>query len=404
MTASMDDGVIRSISAGLSQRGVRDHNERLLLSLVQRHGALPGSDLARLAGLSPPTVSGILRRLESEGLLERGDPVRGKVGKPSIPMRLAATGVYSFGLKIGRRSADLILMNFCGGVRDQRQITYDNPSPEHVFAFLSDGLHQLTAEMTPAERARICGIGVAAPFELWDWPDVDSGSTGTLQSWQNIQVSLEVAQFTDLPVMVLNDATAACEAEHTYGRGKEFRDYAYFFVGAFVGGGVVLNNAVFEGRQGNAGALGSIRSIGPNGESRQLIDTASIHLLEERLREVDLDPRQLWEDPDSWERLARYVDPWLGQTAQELAKAALSTCAVIDFEAVLIDGAFPAAVREDLIARVRRYVATQDTRGLIKPRIESGSIGGNARSLGAACGPIQAQFLLDMHGRGARSA
>jgi predicted NBD/HSP70 family sugar kinase len=378
---------------------VRDHNERLLLSLIQRHGALPGSDLSRLAGLSPPTVSGILRQLESEGLLERGDPVRGKVGKPSIPMRLAATGVYSIGLKIGRRSADLLLMDFCGVVCDQMQITYDYPLPDLIFSFLSDGMGTLTADMDTKEKSRVCGIGVAAPFELWNWHDLDGEYAETFQSWQDINFAAEIAGFSDLPVMVMNDATGACQAEHTYGRGREFRDYAYFFIGAFVGGGIVLNNSVYGGRQGNAGALGSLRSIGPNGESMQLIDMASIHLLEERLREVDLDSRQLWDDPKSWSRLSRYVDPWLGQTAQELAKAALSTCAVIDFEAILIDGAFPQDIRDELVSRVRRYVATQDTRGLLTPRIEAGSIGGNARALGAACGPMRAQFLLDTHGR-----
>lgn len=395
----MDDGLVRSISVGLSQRGVRDHNERLLLSLIQRHGALPGSDLSRLAGLSPPTVSGILRQLSSEGLLERGDPVRGKVGKPSIPMRLAASGVYSIGLKIGRRSADLLLMDFHGDVRAQMQMTYDYPLPDNIFSFLLEGMETLTTGMDADDIKRICGIGVAAPFELWNWHGLDGEPAKTFQSWQDINFAAEIAHFSDLPVMVMNDATGACQAEHTYGRGKEFRDYAYFFIGAFVGGGIVLNNSVYGGRQGNAGALGSLRSIGPNGESMQLIDMASIHLLEERLREVDLDARQLWVDPDSWKRLSRYVDPWLGQTAQELARAALSTCAVIDFEAILIDGAFPKEIRDELVSRVRRYVATQDTRGLLTPRIEPGSIGGNARALGAACGPIRAQFLLDTHGR-----
>jgi len=95
MVLTMEDGLIRSISTGLSQKGVRDHNERLLLSLLQRNGPMPGSDLSKLAALSPPTVSSILRRLEGEGILERGDPVRGKVGKPSIPMRLASNGVFS---------------------------------------------------------------------------------------------------------------------------------------------------------------------------------------------------------------------------------------------------------------------------------------------------------------------
>lgn len=392
----MEDGLVRSISAGLSQRGVRDHNERLLLSLVQRHGSVPASDLSKRAGLSPPTVSSIVRRLEAEGLLERGAPVRGKVGKPSIPMHLAADGAFSFGLKIGRRSAELVLIDFGGASRHERQLTYEAPAPEEIFTFVQGGVRDITQNLTAQQADRICGLGVAAPFEMWNWPDDRRTGDTAFAAWRDVDLRGALSALTGQPVSLMNDATAACQAEHTYGRGKEFRDYAYFFVGAFIGGGVALNNAVYEGRQGNAGALGSLRSIGPNGESMQLVDMASIHQLELRLREVDLDPRRLWTDPDSWHALSRYVDPWIGQTAQELAKAALSTCSVIDFEAILIDGAFPDTVRTELVSRVRRYVTTQDTRGLIPPRIEAGSIGRKARAIGAATRPIGAQFMLNV--------
>ncbi len=395
MVSGMDDGVVRSISTGLSQKGVRNHNERLLLSLLQRHGELPGSDLARLAGLSPPTVSAILKRLEKDHLLSRGAPTRGKVGKPSVPIRLAPDGVLSIGLKIGRRSADLLLMDFTGVVRQQMQMTYTAPVPQDIFGFLADGMATIFDGLSAAEMDRICGIGIAAPFEMWNWQDASDPTAKTFMSWKDIDMRGAVGRFSDLPIAMMNDATAACQAEHVYGRGKAFCDYAYFFLGAFVGGGVVLNHSVFEGRQGNAGALGALRSIGPNGESKQLIDTASIHLLERRLREVDLDPALIWQSPQDWTPIARYVEPWLGQTAQELAKASLSVCSVIDFEAVLIDGAFPAEIRTALVERVRRYIATQDKRGLIPPRIEAGTIGGNARAIGAACGPIFSQYLLD---------
>ena len=390
----MDDAQVKSLSMGLSQKGVRDHNERLILSLIQRHGGLPGSALAKLADLSPPTVSGILRQLESDGLIERGTPVRGKVGKPSIPMGLAANGAFAFGIKIGRRSADLMLMDFKGGTRGEMQITYDYPIKQVVLAFLQDGLLNLTNQLSASEQARICGIGVAAPFEFWNWNASIDAPSNAFRAWREVDLVAEIGAFSDLPVIVMNDATAACQAEHTYGRGKEFQDYAYFFIGAFIGGGVVLNNSVYAGRQGNAGALGSIRSISPIGESMQLIDMASIHLLEARLHEVDIETRQLWDDPDSWTKLKRYVEPWLLQTAQELAKASLSACSVIDFEAILIDGSFPASLRDDLVNRVRRYVATHDTRGLIPPKIEAGSIGANARSQGAACEIIRTQFFL----------
>ena len=143
----MEYGLIRSISTGLSQKGVRDHNERLLLSLLQRNGPMPGSDLSKLAELSPPTVSSILRRLQSEGILERGAPVRGKVGKPSIPMRLASDGAFSFGLKIGRRSTDLVLIDLNGDLREERQLTYATTNPEEIFDFLEEGVRSITAGM-----------------------------------------------------------------------------------------------------------------------------------------------------------------------------------------------------------------------------------------------------------------
>ena len=381
--------------AGVNQRGIRDHNERLILSILQVHQAVPAADLARRTGLSKPTVSTILRGLEAEGLVRRGDPVRGKIGKPSIPIELEADGVLSIGLKIGRRSADLLLLDLSGKVRGQLHTAYEYPMPDAVFGFLRDGLDTLLGQLPADLRSRVCGIGIGTPFELWKWHDLTGIAAESFRSWKDIHFATEVAAFSDLPVSVLNDATAACHAERLYGHGNRHRDYAYFFIGSFVGGGLVLNGTVFEGNQGNAGALGSMRSTGPLGEAQQLIDVASLHLLESRVVEAGLDPAVIWRQPQDWTSLARHVEPWIGQTAQELAKAALSICSVIDFEAVLIDGAFPPDVRDQLVERTQRYLINQDKRGLIEPKIEAGSIGHNARAIGAASSPIFSQFLLN---------
>ncbi|MCA0043499.1 ROK family transcriptional regulator [Celeribacter litoreus] len=391
----MDGSGIRERSAGVNQRGVRDHNERLILSTLQRYRAVPAAELARRTGLSKPTVSTILRNLEEDGLVRRGDPVRGKVGKPSIPMEVDPDGVLSVGLKIGRRSADLLLLDFAGNVRAQLHSIYDYPMPDAIFGFLKDGLETLLGTLPETLRHRVCGIGIGTPFELWKWHDLVGVAAEKFRAWKDINFTEEVAAFSPLPVYVVNDATAACQAEHLYGRGQEFRDYAYFFIGSFIGGGVVLNGTVFEGNRGNAGALGSMRSTGPLGESQQLIDVASIHLLETRLTEVGVDPEVLWKLPQDWSSVSRHVEAWIGQTAQELAKASLSICSVIDFEAILIDGAFPPDVRDELVERTKRYLVHQDKRGLIEPQIEAGSVGYNARSIGAAISPIFSQFLLN---------
>lgn len=395
MVALAQGEALTKLGGGVSQSGVRDHNERLILSVLQRHGPTSGAEIARLTGLSPQTSSIIFRKLEKDGILRRGAPVRGKVGKPSIPMELNPEGVFSIGMKIGRRSAELVLMDFSGALRKQLSTAYDYPFPDFIFGFLREGLEQLLADEPEKNRKRVCGIGIGAPFELWKWHDLSGIAAERFQSWKDIRFRDEVAKFTDLSVFILNDATAACHAEQLYGRGKEFRDYAYFYIGSFTGGGIVLNGTVFEGNLGNAGALGSIRTTGPLGESQQLIDVASMHLLEARLVEAGVDPQEMWRRPQDWSAITRYTNPWIGEVAQEIAKASLSVCSVIDFEAILIDGAFPPEIREELVKRVRRYIVNQDKRGLIEPRIESGSVGDAARSIGAASSPIFSQFFLN---------
>ena len=391
----MEKSSVRDLSGGVNQSGVRAHNERLMLSILQRHGPLPGSEIAKRTGLSPQTASVILRKLESDGLLTRGESVKGKVGKPSVPMDINPSGLFSYGLKIGRRSADLLLMDFKGKIQKQQVLRYAYPMPDTVFTFLQDGIKAIERGFDPLHRARICGIGIATPFELWNWHELVGAPAGDFLTWKSTDFAEEVGRFSDLPVFVVNDATAACRAEHMFGHGKGFRDYAYFFLGAFVGGGVALNHSVFEGHQGNAGALGSLPSLGRDGSRKQLLDTASIHILETELAKAGLDPRLLWQQPQDWSALSRLVDPWVERSAEALAEASLAAYAVIDFEAILIDGAMPADVRDKLVTQARERIQGLDSRGVILPTIAAGHIGGNARAIGAASGPVISQFLLN---------
>ncbi|WP_223422251.1 ROK family transcriptional regulator [Tateyamaria pelophila] len=388
---------VRSLSGGINQTGVRAYNERLLLSVLQRNGALPGGDLARRTGLSPQTTSVILRKLEQDGFLQRGDTVKGqgKVGKPSVPFDIHPDGIFSMGLKIGRRSADLLVLDLKGRVRKQVRQTYDYPMPDTVFGFLTDGFATLMADMPDEMRARLCGLGIAAPFELWNWHELAGAPAVDFAAWREVDFKEEATRITDLPVHMVNDATAACRAEHVFGIGREFRDYVYFFVGAFIGGGIVLDHAVFEGNQRNAGAFGPLPVTDLDGQPGLLIDLASIRGLELRLESDGLDPRQLWQLPQDWSHLDAYVEPWLQQAADALARASVTSCAIIDFEAVVIDGAMPFSVRERLVEMVHTRMDKQDLRGLIVPTIVEGLVGDNARGIGAAAGPIISQLLLD---------
>ena len=393
MANSMDANTIRDPMGGANQSGIRDHNERLVLSLIQRHGGLASADIARRSALSAQTVSTIIRALEKDGLLFRGEPIRGKVGKPSVPMTMNPDGVLSLGLNIGRKSADLVLIDLVGTIRAQIKRTYAYPTPAVLMAFLESGCESLLAGLTPKQQSRIAGIGVAEPFELWNWLDVVHAPKDEMQEWREFDLRGKVAAITGLPVAVENDATAACTAEHVFGRGKEFADYAYIFIGSFIGGGVVLNDTVYAGRTGNAGAFGSIPVASVSG-TRQLINHASLYLLEQRLEAAGIDPGAIWKPELDWSAFGAPLDDWMRHTAHHLAIAVVAIAAVIDFERILIDANCPPEVRRRIVEQTRASIREIDTQGIADPVVIEASVGRNARAIGAASLPIIQRYLL----------
>ena len=384
-------------SGGANQVRVRAHNERLILSLVRRHAGLSKAEIARRSGLSAQTTSVIMRGLERDGLLTRGDPVRGRVGQPSVPMKLNPGGVYSFGLKIGRRSADLLLMDFVGRVRSELHQVYSYPRPGQIADFVRDGVAELAGTLNSTQQSKIAGLGIATPFELWNWAEEIGVDPALMESWRNVDLASVISEIVPFPVFLQNDATAACGAELVFGRGPEFADFVYFFVGTFIGGGIVLNHSLYSGRSGNAGSFGAMPVAGTSFPLGTLIDHASIVVLERMLEESGKDPSPLWLDPDGWSDLGPCLDEWITQTANALAIAIVSSCSVIDFQAAIVDGGFPEPVREKLVAEIGRQIQDIDTRGIVLPQICAGSIGPRSRAVGGASLPLFARYLIDQN-------
>ncbi len=380
---------------GSNQSGMRAHNERLVLSLVRRHGALSKAEIARATGLSAQTVSVIMRGLEAEGLLVKGDPVRGRVGQPSVPMRLVPGGAYFFGLKIGRRSTELILLNFTGDVVGRCRASHRYPAPDDTLAFVADGVAELRAKLPPGAARRIGGFGVAMPFQLWEWADDLGDAEGAMDEWQRRDIRAELAEMLHMPVVLQNDATSACGAELVFGHAPA-EHFLYFYVGTFIGGGVVLNGNLFAGPNGNAGALGSMPVPGRNGgPPRQLIDVASLDGLERVVIAAGGDGGAIWSGSERWDLPEAPLNAWIEGAAAGIAHAVLASVSVIDFPVAMIDGWLPAAVRARLVTETGAALDRLNLAGLARPEIVEGRVGADARTIGAASLPLSERYMVD---------
>jgi len=380
---------------GANQSTLREYNERAILSLIRRNGPLAKAELAKLTGLSAQSMSVIMRGLEQDGLLLRGKSLKGKVGQPSVPMKLNPDGVFTMGLKIGRRRAEIVLMDFVGDIRSSKFITYHYPIAEKIIAFTQETLAYLMAFLSPSQREKVIGLGVAMPYELWNWSEKIGAPQKDIDSWHQLDIAHEIGKFCTFPITIQNDATAACGAELVFGRGSQLTDFSYIFIGFFIGGGLVLNNSIFPGPQGNAGAIGSMPIIGPDGKLAQLIEHASVALLERQLLQANIAPDFLWQGLKDWRQHETHIDHWIDYIAKYIAIAIVSSCSVIDFNHVVVDGAFPSNIREKIVAAIQKAVQEIDLQGIVVPQVEQATINYDPRVIGSACLPLFEHYLLD---------
>jgi len=378
---------------GSNQITVRDNNERLVLHLIRQRGVLTKAEATRETGLSPNAVSVIFNALEDEKLLVRGAPLRGRIGQPSVPLSLNPEARYYIGLKIGRQSYEMLIVDFCGNIRASRAQSHAFPTPQGAKDYVKSALPGLLRSAR-INKSQISGTGVAMPSQLWHWTGDFDASQQEMDTWRGFDAQDQLSSVLPTPILVENDGTAACRAEWMFGKLSEKNDGIYFFVGTFIGGGIILNGSIFRGCRGNSGGFGPLRIPDEPGGTR-LIDHASLVVLDRMLEEQDMHGLNTGSTEGDWSALEPVLSNWIKRASRSLAHAIVSSAAVIDFEHVVIDGSFPPQIRTRLVEAVDACLDQLDLQGIIRPSLWNGSFGSSARALGAASIHISAKFMID---------
>ena len=403
-----------AISSAASLLDSRTKNEREILRLIRQKKSLPKAEISALTGLSAQSATVIIKKLESDNLVKRYPAVRGSVGQPKVPFGLNAQGAFGVGLKIGRRSFDMTLLDLAGNVRASLHEKIDYPTVEHLLSFSQRGLAVLTQQLNQQQRSFIRGIGVAMPFELWNWAEEAGAPSDALQAWRNIDIQSALYQHLGLPVFISNDAIAACGAEMAFGNKSRHRHFLYIFIGTFLGGGLVINNQLFTGKSGNAGAIGSLPffSLNSQGEmsNKQLISQSSLYLLERKLTAAGFNGMQIYDNPEHWsfesiqqvpnknssdkvdDKYQQIITDWILQASEGIAYAAHCGFSMLDIDSVVIDGAMPSRIKKELVKCVDSQLNGADLRGVIIGSVCSGTVGSKAQSIGSANLPLIANY------------
>lgn len=378
---------------GVQHASLRAANRRAVLTTIALNPGISNADVSRRTGLAPQTASAIVAELEGDGLIGRGDVLRGRRGQPATPLFLDFDGAYSIGCEISWRHVEVRLIDL--GSREIGHYRRDYPWPDanSIVDEVADAVAELVQRLEPARRARLAGLGLASPSHI----ERNIGALGAppLQEalWRDLDLAVALERATGFSTSWFNDGNAACWAEMVMSAPPRPSNFVYLFVSTFLGAGVAAEHTLWQGPTGNSANLGAMLVAGPDGARRFGHGVASTTALLARLAEAGIAvPRGNpvdWPVAD-WEA---QVGPWLAEAGAALAEIVLNTAAVIEVDRAVIDGVLPPALMTRLVAATAQALDTLPSTTGGRPQLVAGRLGSAAVSLGAAQLPMFRRYF-----------
>jgi predicted NBD/HSP70 family sugar kinase len=232
---------------------IRALNEQLLLDHIRTSGPYSRADLARVSGLSKPTVSLALANLERAGLVRLAGQRTGLPGRTALLYEVRPEAGFVLGLDIGLRYLRGAVADLAGEVRVRLSV------PVHAIT-LADRVAELVAladelcARVGITRAEVTQTVVGSPGVYDPQRDL-MALTGCLPGWDQPEAVIRLRAAFGPALAIENDADAAALAERALRVGQEADDFAFVHVGTGIGMGLVLGGRLHRGVHGVAGEI-----------------------------------------------------------------------------------------------------------------------------------------------------
>ncbi len=357
---------------------LRDITDRTVLEQVYAMGRVTRSALAVDTGISKPTISDSVRRLEAVGILSETGQTSGGRGRNATYYELAKTAGWAMAIELDQDTIQSCCATVAGTVFDEsyRMAPSD---PDQLMASLRSVVLRHRRGARDEGPLRVVSMSVANPV------DPEQAGIVPLPATAFPQFPLDLpSAFKDLGdtgILIENDVNLSAWAERQTGTAQHLSSFGYFYVGAGLGFAFYVGDLLIRGSRGLAGEMNYLPTSPTN--KINLMNYLIEHGFARHDRGLDvvavralLDRAQAG-DPDAAERIRFLCDA--------LASAIASVYGILDPEQLIIGG--PLGRHPYMIDGLR--AAVHDRLPWPAP-ITAGSVEGSAALRGATLRAVEA--------------
>ncbi|PSK99800.1 putative NBD/HSP70 family sugar kinase [Haloactinopolyspora alba] len=202
------------------------------------HGPQSRTQLAHRLGLSAATLTRVVKPLVEAGILEESGAVRtpGR-GRSSLPLDVTPERHRFIGVKLTTESIYAVVTDLRARILDQEVAPLRSLHVPDVVAAVGSlvGSFQSRNDLTVDAVGVTVGGRVDAREIVADSPFLH---------WRDVPFRSLLSQELGAPVHLDNDVVGLTKAQHWFGHGKGYADFALLTVGAGIGYGLVVNNTM----------------------------------------------------------------------------------------------------------------------------------------------------------------
>jgi predicted NBD/HSP70 family sugar kinase len=232
---------------------LRAINERTVLDLIHRQGPLSRAQVARVSGLSKPTVSLALTGLLESRLVREVGRSRGERGPSALLYELNPVSGWVVGVDIGRRWVRAAIADIAGNVVARRDEHARVRSAKSLIGQVGAIARRLAAE-AGVEWSQVTHTTLGSPG-VFDPAHGYVAMAPNLPGWGRSGLVQAVRDELGTNISFENDVNLAALAERAHGLGRNVRNFVFLSIGTGIGMALMVEGQLYRGAHGAAGEV-----------------------------------------------------------------------------------------------------------------------------------------------------
>ncbi|MET8053957.1 MULTISPECIES: ROK family transcriptional regulator [unclassified Streptosporangium] len=236
---------------------LRAINDRAALQALLERGPLTRPEIGALTGLSKPTASQLLIRLQEAGLVVLNGIREGLPGRTAEVYRLNPAAAYAAAMDVTRAGIDVRVADITGAVVGEYHLPTPGRSGGDAVERVAAALEGAGAPATP----RCAVIGVQGTID----PGTGRLAYATsrdMPGWHIPDLVRTLGDGLGIPVAIENNVNLVAQAEQAHGVGRGHRDFVLLWADEGLGAALVLGGRLHRGATGGAGEIGYMPTPG----------------------------------------------------------------------------------------------------------------------------------------------